>query len=70
MALSMSLWPSLEQKQVFKPRASLKHGENEAFTQMIVKVLGSQKETFSSCNPTLKVGMLWGFESLGQELKE
>jgi hypothetical protein len=66
MALTMSLWPSLEQKQVCKP----KHGEIEAFTQMILKVLGSQKETFSSWNLTLKVGMLWRFESLGQELKE
>jgi len=52
MALTMSLWPSWEQKQVCKPRASLKHGENKAFTQMMVKVLGSQKETFSSCNLT------------------
>jgi hypothetical protein len=54
---------------VCKPSASLKHGENEAFTQMIGKVLGSQKETFSSCNLTLKVGILSGFESLGARIE-
>jgi hypothetical protein len=39
-------------KTSVQAKASLKHDEKETFTQMIVKVLASQKETFSSCNLT------------------